>query len=417
MKKFAAGEPVFHQGELRQEFFGLVEGRFAKVRFRNPPTSNDLDALFAHAELLDIFEKPDQVFGEIEALLQQRQNYSVYALEDAEAVEIPVNADNLHQSIRKFPGCGLATCISLAVKLRDDLGDYSRLLREEVATDGLIAGAAADYMEAVHAIAECAEEFSLDDLMDSAMAHPSCTLSERVINSSPSTAVARNFGHEGWEKARLARGSIANAVMPFTPDREGVVVFGPGSPLCKRGAFGNCLFILREGIAEVHLDGGARIEISRPGSIIGEIAVLLNLGANRGICHGSINRTADVVCLTQVKALVVPLDHIETFLDARPDVLADLMLALTVRARETRRFSDEVQRRLRLKIGKLLRPFLEGHHELATRLESRKEKFGLDKIFRLTARRSREIFERFSATLRMLGGMNEPSVAGFAVAR
>ncbi|MBF0501344.1 MAG: cyclic nucleotide-binding domain-containing protein [Candidatus Riflebacteria bacterium] len=406
MIKFAPGEPVFHQGQVRQEFFGLIEGRFAKVRFNSAPTSRDLDSLFANAELLEIFEHPDQVFGEIDVLLQQPHNFSVFALDPAEAVTIPVNADTMRQSIKRFPGCGLATCISLAAKLRDALGDYARLLREEDAVDGVVAGAAADYIEAIRAIAEYSEGIPLDELIDKAMSHPSCTLSERVINSAPVSMVTQEkFG--GGRIRTNSRASIGSAVMPSSAIRDGVRVYNAGTSLCLAGGYGDRLYILREGIVEVRLDGGARIQISRPGSIIGEIAVLLNLAAERGVMPAPAVRTANVVCLTQVTALSIPLDQVEEFLAARPEVLTDLMLALTMRARETRKSCEDVRQRLSLKLNKLLKPFLEGHHALAWKLEAMHDDPGLDEVFRLTSKRSRNIYDRFAATLRVLDGTRE----------
>jgi CRP-like cAMP-binding protein len=387
LRTFNPGEPVFHQGQVCKEFFGVIEGRFAKVQLPEAPGSGDISGLLARARLIEIFDKPHQVFGEIEALLERPQPYSVFALAPAEAISIPVSEDSLLASMVRTPQCGFYACLSLARQLRDSLAHFSRVSREDEAIDKLLYTSARAYKALLQEIEQVAGPGKSLDILEVGRTHPAWVTAEQILEAGTPTRSSN---------------SVYSATIRPPAKRDQAVKFNQGSLICKRGCLGDRMFILLEGGVEVVLDVNTRVQIARPGSVIGEIAVLLNLAAKTP----NITRTADVICASPVSAIVLGLEDVEEFLAKNPDVLTNLMLALSERTKETFMLGDGLARRIHHKLMTQLRHFLEGHHRIASLLQQRNNNRAFDRPFTFAAQQTRQIYTAFAQSLEVTGPIN-----------
>jgi CRP-like cAMP-binding protein len=79
-----------------------------------------------------------------------------------------------------------------------------------------------------------------------------------------------------------------------------------GTELCREGEFGNEVFVLVQGDADVTIDGRS-VETTHVGEIVGELAML-----------GSGRRAATVRALEEMRVLVVDPEEIDSVLAADP---------------------------------------------------------------------------------------------------
>ncbi len=380
---FDPGQPVFFQGEVRQEFYGLTQGRFAKVKLTELNPEIPMAERLASAILLEIFDQPGQIFGEIDALLKKPHEFSVFALEPSGATTFPISGESLRNVVTVQPEIGIKTCISLARTLRKTIERLGRLARIE------------DDLRRLQSL--------------SAQALISVTNEIRQINTGTFSTIATILEyvrtHKAFDRAPdiasktwLSRPapSISNAVIQGPDLTLEAQMFATGTFLCRKGLPGNRLFILTDGAVDVVLDNDHRVRIDRPGSIIGEIAVLDRLdGKNQDSL-----RTANVVCLTPVSAIVIEQEHIRDFFGSHPGMLSGMMFGLVSRTNETLKLVSGLCETIRRFLFGELRHFLEAHHGIALRLETlRKQNPALECPFHSCANQSREIYNAFSAAL------------------
>jgi CRP-like cAMP-binding protein len=83
-------------------------------------------------------------------------------------------------------------------------------------------------------------------------------------------------------------------------------VLSIGTELCREGEFGNEVFVIVEGSADVTIDGRS-VEITRVGEIVGELAML-----------GGGRRAATVRALEEMHVLVLDPEEIDSVLAADP---------------------------------------------------------------------------------------------------
>jgi len=384
VKSFNPGEPVFLQGDKVSEFFGVVEGRFAKICSPKPPTPAELANHINSASFLEVVDKPDQVFGEIEAFLNRPQPFSVFAIDPAGAVSISVKEDKLRWTLNRKPRFGIFTCISFARRLKETLSQFSNVLKEEETIQKLILSSARAYLAVLNEIEQIVGPGRTDPLLAEAKQHPAFEAAHLL-----STAAI----------GKPQTSSIYNAVIRPPANADKMMRFPAGTLICKKGSLGDRLFILMEGVVEVILGQNHSVQIARPGSIIGEIAVLLNLSSAKP----EMMRTADVFCATPVAAVVLGLDQVEDYLERNSEVLTNLLLALTDRTQETLLLEETTKHRLNEKLFGELRHFLEGHHLIAKGLIRRSGNIAYDRPFRFAAQQSRQIYNSFTHALETLG--------------
>jgi CRP-like cAMP-binding protein len=383
-RTFNPGEQVFLQGERIPHFFGLVCGRFAKVRTRHTPEKGGLSRALSQAQLIEVIEHPNQVFGEIEALLGHPQQCSVFAIDPSEVLAIPSKSEVFRQAIGGLPRFGIQTCIAFAKRLWNILQYFSRLAREEEALDRLINSSLSSYLALVR---------DLETLLSNS--------SDGSILESARSANAYEIALEASRNAQPVSpksSSVYSAIIRPPTHPEKVSTFSPGSLICKKGSLGDRLFILVDGVVEIQLAAETSVQIARPGSVIGEIAVFLNMAADRP----EVQRTADVVCVSQVKAIVLGLDQVEPYLAEHPELLSDLLHAMIERTRETHTLIDLAQKRIHQKLFGRLRHCLEGLHNLSHSLQPLSTNLSIERPFSFAAHQARMVYQRFRETLETL---------------
>ena len=116
--------------------------------------------------------------------------------------------------------------------------------------------------------------------------------------------------------------------------------FGAGEPLVERGADPGALFVLLSG--RVSVDAGGAIQELGPGEVLGEMALL---GRNEQVGtrpdffgeHPALDRgrrSANVVAIEPVEALVIETIYFEPFLMENPSVAVALLRSVVARLRD-----------------------------------------------------------------------------------
>lgn len=375
------GELVFLQGTKVVDFFGVLEGRFAKVRSKSPLIRKNIKDALANATLVGIASR-QEVFGEIEAFLDKPQSYSVFALDPGEVFRISTHDEKIKEVFGANPRYGVGICISFAIRLMEMLKLFTGFIKEEERLDQLLNASSRAYLSVITELQQIFQG-NQDELVDFALRQ---------------AAYEESLHQISCEQPAAKSSSVFCAVIrPPTGDSR-IHHFTPGTVICKRDTLGDRLFIVKEGVVEVLLGKGYTIQIARPGSIIGEIAVFQNLAAK----IPNIKRTADVVCVTPVDALVLGLDEVEPFFAHNPDLMTNLLLAMVERTRETEILLGLAKTRIREKIFSLGKTLLECHNNLAHEIEKRSDNLALSRPLDFVVNQTQLLYNKFSELLKQM---------------
>ena len=370
------------QGQQLHDFYGVLKGRFALVESNGNARRQGTAQFLAQAKLVKVIESQG-IFGEFGALMDTVQPYSVFALEPGIVEPVSTQVGNLHSCFSTKPHYGVKICTSFAGRLKKFLVRYSLLTEEENRLERILQNAARAYLAVVN-------ELSLTG----------------GGNESAEASFARSKEAFSFSKALLKptteththRSSVSSAVVRAPTDSVEPRVFSPGTLICKKGMLGDRLFIIKRGTVEVQLGGKTIIEISQPGSIIGEIAVFLNLAQQQR----TISRTADVVCKSEVEAIIVGIDQVQDFFSQQPNLMTGLLHALVERTKETSKLIEQAHEHLKTLLYQELSVLLEGHHEVAHYLSARHDGLKFRHPLQLTAHQSRLIYDDFRKSLEVL---------------
>jgi CRP-like cAMP-binding protein len=377
---FFPGEPVFLQGDKIPEYFRVLSGRFAKVKSDSCVRNVGVKRMLAEAELLDVVGH-QQLFGEIEALMGQPQPFSVFALDESSVCSIPAeNPAGMKDVFRHQPQVGVKTCVSFATFLKQFFTHYTNIAKEEVELYAFARKTARDYLAVLNELGNMPDNENLKAVIAGQ------TRSHEIANELVSSPV---LAPEST--------SVTCGVVRIAGQEVKLQKFTAGSLLCKKGEVGDRLFIIAEGVAEVIIGGSSKnIPIDAPGSIIGEIAVFLNLGS----ASPNMRRTADVVCATDISAIVVSLDKVEEFFCRQPELMIKMLMAMVERSDNTRKFCMAAEKRLKTllydKLGVLLEAINKIGHILAQECENTA---AFERPLKFCSGRSREVYNRFRQAL------------------
>lgn len=384
---FSPGDYVFLQGEKIPDYYKVVSGRFAKVRSTVSANCVGVKKMLADAELLNIVTH-QELIGEIEALMGYPLPFSVFALDESEVFSVPASKPTeMKDTFCSNPQIGVKTCISFAKYLRQFFSYFARIAREEVAIDSFCKASARDYLAVINELETCPATNKCKELAN-AKAHAAFPVA-REISTQPT------FTEKG--------SSVACGVVPIVGKEIKLQKFRAGTPICKKGTIGDSLFIITEGIAEVVTEGNnANIVIDKPGSVIGEIAVFLNLEGT----VGDTKRTADVVCVTDLTAIVLKLDQIEGFFAKQPEIMTKILIEMVSRSEVTRSMCTATEKRLNSLLYGKLGVLLEGLNNLAHSLAKSKDNASFSRPLTFCSQRARAVYERFKESLSLLEEKN-----------
>ena len=379
---FNPGEPVILQGQQLESFYGVLEGRFALVESQGDARRQSIAKFLARATLIQVIE-PKGIFGEIDSLLNAPQSYSVFALEPGIVEPVSVSRNLLEVSFEKKPHYGVKSCISFAARLKQLLDAFSAFTEEQHDLNRVMQNAARAYLAVVNELRLVGQS---SDCREAAFA-----CSKDAFSFSRHVLKPRTGAH-------TPRSSVNSAIVRAPTNSAEPRTFPAGTLICRKGMLGDRLFIIERGTVEVRLTGGTTIAVSTPGSVVGEIAVFLNLARK----HRTITRTADVVCATDVRAVVVGIDEVEAFFAGQPHLMTGLLRAMVDRTRETAGLVEQAHHRLHRLLFDELRVLLEGHHELSHYLARQQESLQLRHPLELAAHQARIIYDRFRDSLGLL---------------
>ncbi len=382
---YMPGEPVFLQGQKIPDYFKVLSGRFAKVRSNKPVDKSDVKRMLSTAELLGVVSH-QELFGEIEALMGQPQPFSVFALDESSVYAVPAtNPDNIKSVFEESPKIGVKTCVSFARFLKQFFSYLSKIAREECDIDIFLKSTARDYLALVNELKAIVGPSRKDSDIESAVTHEAFKLAHE-ISTQPSLP-------------KTADSSVTCSVVNFPSNSVKVQNFKAGTLLCKKGTPGDRLYILTEGIAEVVIGGqNSNIVIDAPGSLIGEIAVFLNLGKS----VPEMSRTADVICKTDISAIALQLSQVESFFSSQPEVMTKVLMAMVARTDKTKELCHNTEDRVREVLFKKLGIILDGLNKLAHALAKKKNTLAFNRPLTFCTQRSRAVFERFKESLKVL---------------
>ncbi|PKL49479.1 MAG: hypothetical protein CVV42_05700 [Candidatus Riflebacteria bacterium HGW-Riflebacteria-2] len=382
---YAPGDHVFLQGEVVPAFFKVTSGRFAKVFSKKPVKELGVRRMLNEADLIGIVTH-QELFGEIEALMGQPQAFSVFALDPSSIEPVPAdNRDVLQHVFATDPRVGVRACISFARYMKQFFSYFAGIAREEVELEAFIRSTARDYMAGVNELAGIVCPALSDPDLSAAKTHNAYEIAHEILRQA--------------ELKRDSNASVACGVVSYIGKDVKMQTFKAGSLLCREGTIGDKLFIITEGTAEVITSGGSpNIRIDMPGSIVGEIAVFLNLEA----AVPDMRRTADVVCATDLTAIVVHLSQVEEFFLKQPEIMTRMLMAMVNRSENTQKLCENSERLLKDLLYKKLGILLEGLNAMAKRLADRHDKVALSRPAAFFAQRARAAYNRFKESLSLL---------------
>ncbi len=376
---FNPGEFVFLKGKVLSEFFAVKKGSFALLEaLESAPDATPI--VSPGTRIKKVLDKPLQLFGEIGALLKEPQNFSVVALTPSEVERVPtVPEEHLNEALFETPGIGLRICTSFARKLKASIDLFVSMLGAQTSVGQLVFNSCRAFQSLLN---------ELERL-------PSAVLGSKVprdflseIKEHPLALLARELE---TAPAAATSSSVSSCVIRPPAGQDKVQSFPKGSCLCKKGTLGNRLFLLTEGTVEVAFSPTSSLRMDEPGTIIGEIAVLLNMD----LPIPDVKRTADVFCVTPVQAVVLGMEDIENYVDNHPEFVTKLVDAIVERTRNTLRLIEQERQDLNDRIFSKLRICLEGHHLVAKTLHAGSAEPSLNHPFNLAAQQSRQIYDRF----------------------
>lgn len=378
---FFPGEPVFLQGDTVPEYFKVMSGRFAKVKSNQTAKNVSVKKMLAEAELIGIVSHQD-LFGEIEALMGQPQPFSVFALDESSVFSIPAENQNDMQNVFSHnPRIGVKTCISFASFLNQFFNHFTCIAREEIDIDAFTRTTARDYLAVINELEAAAGSKRKDSAIEAAKSHQAYEIAKELAHG------ANLKGHST---------SVTCGVVRMAEKEVALQKFKAGSLLCRKGEIGDRLYIITEGTAEVIIGGNmANIPIDAPGSIIGEIAVFLNIGS----ASPDMRRTADVVCATDISAVVVHLSQVENFFVKHPELMTKMLMAMVSRSDNTKSLCVAAEKRLKALLFDKLGVLLEAINNLGHAMAQRKNQPGFERPLIFCSQRSRDIYNRFKQSL------------------
>lgn len=376
-----AGECLLLQGNRIPEFYRVVSGRLAKVKSKSN-AGIGLQTMLSNAELLEIVSD-EQLIGEKEALMNCPIPFSVFALDQSCVETYPAqNISSMQDLFVQKPVVAVKACISFARFLNSFFSFFSRVCVEETNVDSYIRNSARDYLAAVNEL-ETISTARNTLVIREAKAHPAYSLSQETIKKKPVLS----------KSSSISCGRIA------TNSRLHLQKFPSGFLLCKKNTIGDTLFIITSGTVEVVIDGvNQNICIDKPGSIIGEIAVFMNLDRKTA----EVKRTADVICVTEVEAIVIGLEQVESFFSANPEIMTKLLLEMVSRSEQTHRIFSRTVASIRFMLFKRLGILLDGLNKIAHNIQKTDNGNTFVRPRNFCAQRARDIYNRFKESVELL---------------
>ncbi|EKD82967.1 MAG: hypothetical protein ACD_39C00973G0001, partial [uncultured bacterium] len=234
---YAPGEHVFLQGEIVPSFFKVTSGRFAKVYSKKSVQELGVKRMLNEADLLGIVTH-HELFGEIEALMNQPQGFSVFALDQSSVEPVPTACqETLQQVLSTDPRVGVRACISFARYMKQFFAYFAGIAREEVELEAFLRATSRDYMAGVNELANVVCPALNDPDLTEAKNHKAFTTAREILRQA--------------ELNSSSGASVACGVVSYVGKDVKMHKFKAGELLCKEGTIGDKLFILTEGLVEV----------------------------------------------------------------------------------------------------------------------------------------------------------------------
>lgn len=265
-------------------------------------------------------------FGEIGAILSQPRSATILAISDSDITEIPVKGKELENTIMARPELGLKIAVTVAARLRDTNFSLNEGVKFSAKVRDLSEKYHFSYFEIIEKIREIYAKFRFSWLKDV------------LIKSSSNTSYTRGK-IVSQKKGKEKKGTCSDAPsvnveptsMPCRASEDNILTYSTGDYICREGEIGDTMFILCSGTLSVFVKDMCVADISKKGTIIGEVAAIM---AYRNPGSGE-KRTASLRAKTDVKMITIRSDQLKTAFTKDPQMLVHVIRTVSEKLIQT----------------------------------------------------------------------------------
>ncbi|MDD5091532.1 MAG: cyclic nucleotide-binding domain-containing protein [Candidatus Wallbacteria bacterium] len=381
VKNLISGDYVCFQNDPSTHIYMLEEGELEVIIADGCDTVSP-EILEQKGRVVAKLSGRKVTFGEIGAILGTVRTASIRAATPSRVTMIPTSSRALLETVKNNPKLGLSIAISLTGRLKETNGRIAAL-------DRLLKSALAkvEYSCRVY-LALCvklSEKRSLpgigkwvSELHEDAKRSPYYTKAIMMAKKKTPEPFVEKKPEE---------------LLDLGIDLSNIKDFDTGEIICREGEEGREMYILASGRLGVFVGEQRVATISRKGSVIGEIAVLLGYRTGRYE-----KRTATIRTITASQLVVVPGDNLEDYLQKDPDIIAHIAKELAERLPQTNsgymNTRNELVRQLEnLNCSTEFTRFVKAFEADADRIRQFPEEYKLSSLM------AKKIFEEYAALL------------------
>ncbi|PLX19304.1 MAG: hypothetical protein C0601_02305 [Candidatus Muiribacterium halophilum] len=310
-KRFFPGDFVCLQGEKSESLYILKKGKLEVVVVPHG-TKVSKEVVNSLGKVVSILEGENINFGEIGAILSTTRSASIRAKEESIVGTITVN-ENFSTTISTIPklGINIATTLSKRIKDTNNKVNFLKNLHQKI--DERSKTNMQIFFKLVDKIGQASSRFT--------SSHWSRQLHEKLKNDPYYIAAVRTFRLKKKKDQNQDDCSDSGSVPSLNTDN--LVEYEMNDIICNEGEPGKELYILVSGRIGVYVGDHRVATISKHGTVIGEIAVLI--GRETGTYE---NRTATLKAVTYTQIMVVPGDSLDAIVQKDPGFISHIVKQL-----------------------------------------------------------------------------------------
>jgi len=310
-QRFFPGDFVCLQGQKSKSLYILKKGKL-EVVVVPPDTKISKEIINTSGKIVSTLEGKNVNFGEIGAVLSTTRTASIRAKEESIVAVIPVN-DGFAATISTIPKLGISIATTLCKRIKETNNQVNKLKKLHQKIDDRSKANMQIFFKLVDKIGEAGSRFR--------SSHWTGKLHEEMKNDPYYIAAVRTFRLQNKEKLAEEEDADTGTVPPL--DTDTLVEYEMNDIICREGDPGKELYILVSGRIGVYVGEHRVATISRHGSVIGEIAVLI--GRETGKYE---KRTATLKAVTYTQLMVVPGDNLDDIVQKDPGFISHIVKRL-----------------------------------------------------------------------------------------
>lgn len=313
-KTFHPGDFVCFQNDQSEHIYMLEEGELDVIVTETEKISQEL--VEKMGKTVAQLKGKKVTFGEIGAILGTPRSASIRAVTKSQITLIPTSSKGLMATTMKNPKLGLSIAISLVRRLKDTNSKITVLDKLLKDVHSKVEYNSKAYLVLCNKFGQkrSANKWGiwLTEVHENAKRSPfylkAVKYGKKKIEQEPPMPLRNETG------------------MELNFDLSNIKDFDMGETICTMGEEGKEMYILTSGRLGVFIGEQRVATISKKGSIIGEIAVLLGYTSGRYE-----KRTATIKTVSAAQMIVIPGDNLENYLQRDPEIMAHITKDLAER--------------------------------------------------------------------------------------